>query len=343
MTLLKCKYFVYMFNAVFWVLSVAVVLYWAYQYSLDENLSIVDNKAFYQDPSDRFPVLSLCFSNPFPEANLPETNGHTLNTTNYVKFLRGQYHDDEMLKIDYKKIVMDVSDHVIEVYIKWKNGSYKSYKAENYPHQTFYPTYAGFGFYQERFYQCFGMNVPHEKSIQIFAVLLRNTAFLNTYTPKTYDFLTFLHYPNQILRSVGSMKYKWKERSPNASIDISFRVKDMEIIHRRNKGHAPCNEKWDDHDNKIRENHMRNAGCRPPYLFPNTPFRACSTQQEMKKSQFNLRADEYGTHPPCQSMDKIMFNYEEDDLTGFPWAKPGTTWIGVNLFIDHFKKIEHTR
>ena len=148
MTLLKCENFVLIFNAVCWTISVAVVLYWAYQYSLDEDLSIVDNKAFYQDPSDRFPVLSLCFSNPFPDANLPETNGHTLNTTNYVKFLRGQYHDDEMLKIDYKKIVMDVSDHVIEVYIKWKNGSYKSYEAKNYGKKTFYPTYSGFGFFQ---------------------------------------------------------------------------------------------------------------------------------------------------------------------------------------------------
>ena len=340
MSLFKRNNLVVGFEILLWTISGSVILYLAYKYTLNEDLSVVDIIKFYQGPTDVFPVLSLCFMNPFPKSKLQNND---INATNYVKYLKGQYFDETMHTADYQSIVMDVSEYVEEIYIKWKNGSYKSYTAENYGKKTFYPTYSGFGFFQERFYQCFGMNIPHEKNVQIFSVLLRNEVFLNTYTPKIYEFLTFLHYPNQILRSVGSMKYKWDEKLPNASLDISFRVKDMEVIHRRNKDQVPCNENWDSHDDHIVENHVDDVGCRPPYLLPTNPSKICSTQQEMKKSQFNLRADEYGTNPPCQSMDKIMFTYEEDDISGFPWANPGTTWIGVNLFIDHFKMIEHTR
>ena len=342
MNLFKCDNIVSLFKVICWTICVIVAFYWTYLYNLNEDLSIVDNRKFYQDPSDVFPVLSICFKNPFPEANL-EKMGDEINPTTYVEYLQGNFNDSKFQSIDYQSSVLKVSEYVNEVYIKWKNGSYKSYYTEDYLNKTFYTTYAGFGFFQERFYQCYGMDIPHEKDIQIYSILLRNKVFLSNYTPKNYDFLTFLHYPNQLLRSVGSMKYKWEERTPHASIDISFRIKDIEVIRRRNKRHLPCNEDWNNHDDSILVNHVNEIGCRPPYLFPSKLSKICLTADEMRRARFNLRSDEYGTYPPCLSMDKIMFTYEEHDLSGFGWSKPGHTWIGMNLFIDHFKKIEHTR
>ena len=342
MVQMKHNNIIALFHLICWFASVSVSLYWVYKYNQNEDLSVVNNKKFYQESDDVFPVLSLCFKDPFPEADFLIT-GTTTNVSNYVKFLGGQYFEEEMLRIDFQNITMNVLEYAEEIYIKWKDGSYKSYPAKNHTDKLFEPTYSGFGFFQERFYQCYGIEIPHEKNIQIFSVLLRNEVFLRTKTTKNYEFMTFLHYPNQLLRSVGSMKYKWEAKSPNASIDISFRVKDMEILHRRNKFNMPCNENWENHDKMIIENHLADKGCRPPYLFSAKPFAPCVSVEEIKKSQFSIRADEYDTHPPCQSMDKIIFTYEEDDITGFPWAKPGHTWIGMNLFIDHFKMIEHTR
>ena len=176
MSLFKRNNLVVGFEILLWTISGSVVLYLAYKYNLNEDLSIVDIKKFYQGPTDVFPVLSLCFRNPFPKSKLQSNN---INATNYAKYLKGQYSDETMHRADYQSIIMDVSEYVEEIYIKWKNGSYKSYRAENYGKKTFYPTYSGFGFFQERFYQCFGMNVSHEKSIQIFSVLLRNEMFFN--------------------------------------------------------------------------------------------------------------------------------------------------------------------
>ena len=187
------------------------------------------------------------------------------------------------------------------------------------------------------------MEIPHQRDVQIYSVSLRNDVFLNHYSPKRYEFLTLLHYPNQLLRSIGSMKYKWTEKTENASTDISFRVEDLEVMQRRNKPNNPCNEYWDHHDNHILVKHVNDVGCRAPYQFPTKSIRKCTTREEMNKSPFYLRADDYGSHPPCQSMDKIVFTYEEHDLSEFSWAKKGHTWIGINLFIDHFKKIEQTR
>ena len=345
MNIIKFDIITSAFNVLCWAVSITVSVYWIHQYIQNEDLSIVNNKKFYQKRDDVFPVLSLCFKNPFPETYF-ENMGGKINTTDYVNFLKGQYHNDQLLTIDYRNASMDISEFVEEIYIKWKNGSYKYYSDKSYTKQAFERTYSGYGFfniYEDIFYQCYGMNIPHESNIQVYSVSSQNEVFLRTFTPKEYDFMTLLHYPKQLLTSIRSIIYKWVKRSPEASTYISFRLTDMEVLHRRNKFDFPCSENWENYDQEIHEKHLADKGCRPPYLFSTKPFAPCVSVKEIKKSQFSIRADEYDTHPPCQSMDKIMFTYEEDDITGFPWAKPGHTWIGMNLFIDHFKMIEHTR
>ena len=47
---------------------------WIYGYSLNEDLSKVDNIPFYESKQDVFPVLSLCFKDPFSDEKLKYKN-----------------------------------------------------------------------------------------------------------------------------------------------------------------------------------------------------------------------------------------------------------------------------
>ena len=53
------------FHGVCWIATTSVVSYWIYIFSLNEDLCVVDYKKYYQEKTDHYPVLSLCFENPF--------------------------------------------------------------------------------------------------------------------------------------------------------------------------------------------------------------------------------------------------------------------------------------
>ena len=81
--------FVSVFHVICWTVTLAVISYWLYIFSLNEDLSIVDYKKYYQSKSDVFPVLSLCLRNPFSKKNLRMT-GAGINETSYLHFLEGK-------------------------------------------------------------------------------------------------------------------------------------------------------------------------------------------------------------------------------------------------------------
>jgi hypothetical protein len=303
----KCRnMFVISFHCLCWMATTTVILYWVYLFSLNEDLSNVDNKLFYETKHDVFPVLSLCFKNPFSEGKLKMT-GTGINATSYLKFLNGEYFSSEMKDIDYENITMDISEYLKEIYVLWRNGSrttsMKSPSLFN-KNQSFVSTFSGIWF-QEMFYKCYGMEIPHAKYIQAFNLLLSNKLF-QRHKNEFFHFFTLLHYPNQLLRAMGSIGVGLPHPEPNTSLDMSFFINAAEVIKRRNKSRRPCNEEWKNHDAIVLSSHTNEVGCRAPYQYPSKMIRTCSTQHEMQRARFALRADEYGTSPPCVSMDKII-------------------------------------
>ena len=63
----------------------------------------------------------------------------------------------------------------------------------------------------------------------------------------------------------------------------------------------------------------------------------------MKKARFELRYDEYGNAPPCTSMEKITYSYEEFDLSNTKWSGTGNFWIGIHHQNRNFKNIVQIR
>ena len=51
------------FHVICWTVTIIVVSYWIYVYTLNDDLCTVDYKKYLENDSDEFPVLSICLKN----------------------------------------------------------------------------------------------------------------------------------------------------------------------------------------------------------------------------------------------------------------------------------------
>ena len=336
-SLKKCVLF---FHVICWTATVTVISYWIYIYGLNQDLSVVNYKKYYQSKDDVFPVLSLCLNNPFSEENVGLKSA-AFNKTSYLKFLEGSYFVPEMLDINYENMSIDMSEYVVKYWVEWRNGSSETHSVKNGKRELFTLSYAGFR--RTTFYNCYAMQVPPNKQIQAFAVLLKSNIYPSGIRPVYFGMMTLLHYPNQLLRSMKTVKYVWPKRETNVTYDMKFYITGMEVMKRRSKGGEHCNMDWENDDDSLIVKHTNTVGCRAPYQNPSSNITKCSTKDQMKEVLFKLRADDYGTIPPCKSMEKIDYKYEEADLTGTSYSGTGHFWFSIYLFNPQFKEIVQTR
>lgn len=327
-----------LFHVLCWSATTSVVSYWIYKYSLNDDLCVVDYKKFYEDPTNHYPMLSLCFENPF-SSNKLNLISPEINETTYLQFLRGEYFSPEMLEIDYENVTIDIAEYVKKYFVYWRDGSMEVFKFQK-QYNLFETTFSGF--LLTSFLKCYGLKIPPDGDTQQFGVQLKNEIFPNSIRPTSVAFSVILHYPNQLLRSLGSMHFMWPEIKSNNTYETIFRVNKMEMIERRNKGTRPCHDS-DNHDDMVLVHHTNKVGCTPPYLKPSKMIRRCTTENEMKEARFRLRSDDYDIIPPCRAMEKISYTHLESDLSGTIWEGSGHFWISSSFYDKRFLEIIKTR
>ena len=344
------------FQIICWAAFGSFSIFWIYKYSLNEDLVSVDFKDYYETKEDVLPMLSLCIRNPFSEKKLKNLN---LDKTSYLKFLLGKEFNLTWLDIEYHSVLKNIVDYVDQDGVEFRNGSYLYFHPDYYIGYP-YPDANGYNVSlgrvyslaitkQHRFYNCYGLSVPNDKNIQVFYFRVKNSLLPSRIRLVRYSLMTILHYPNQMLYSINTLKYGWPQyRGPEASYIMRFKISGVEVIRRRQKMYHPCNENWENFDRQILNNHIRNSGCRPVYIdssLDTTDYPLCSTKEMMKEATFRLRTDGYGVSPPCLSMEQISYEYEESTYNPntTSWAREGTFWIGIYYFNRHFKNIYQTR
>ena len=298
----------WMFGFVCWSSAISITFYWVYLFSLNEDLITLEYPQYYHDESSAYPILSLCFKNPFNISKLEEMKPG-IHAEFYLEFLEGKRFSSELWKNDYKNIAFDVSQYVLEYWIEWRNGSTKTYPPTSDVISIFSTTFSGF--WRDGFYNCYGVPVMNDVELQRFSVNLKNDVFPSEIRPERYDFFTILHYPNQLLRSTNNIRYLWHKRKTNDSYVMRFVVEGTEIVKRRQNGKRHCNKEWKTHDMVVQKKHSQKIGCRAPYQTQDNELRPCSTAQEMKQARFSLRYDEYEHAPPCKAMEKLCIHTEK--------------------------------
>ena len=61
----KWKMFAYIFHVFCLFITVGLVGFWSYKFYLNEDLSIIEYKEFDDEAGDPYPLMTLCFRNPF--------------------------------------------------------------------------------------------------------------------------------------------------------------------------------------------------------------------------------------------------------------------------------------
>ena len=96
------------FHVICWTITIILLSYWIYEYSLNNDLCLVDYKKYYETESDEFPVLSICLKNHISEEKLRLQNPD-IDIESYIKFLGGNEFKKELTKIDYGNVTIDMS------------------------------------------------------------------------------------------------------------------------------------------------------------------------------------------------------------------------------------------
>ena len=313
-----------------------------YMFSLNEDTSLVEYKRYYEEKPDVFPSLSLCFSNPFSLTKLEQAG---LNGKSYFKFLNGEDMSPKLEAINYKSITMNITGSVIRYWTAFHNGSSQYQDDVNGIKGLFVNSFSGFLDLDgtERFYGCYRLQIPDDKNIWWLSVDLKNRVFPVSRRPMHYDFFTLIHHPNQLLTSLASLRYSWAEHRTNSSYSMRFKVDKVDYIHRRNKISKPCHDDWKNYDDVVLGEHTRKIGCRAPYQGISKGVRLCSTKAEMKQSRFFLRSDLNGMLQPCKTLQKLMYEYTEADLSTTNYVTNDSFWIGLRLQDPYFMEITQTR
>ena len=96
----------------------AMSLWCVLEYAKNNDITEVSYQMF--DPNltntdeSQYPSLSLCFMDSYKETSLQTYSIRGgINSTMYSEFLKGNYWDAEMLKVDYDLVTFDIKDYII--------------------------------------------------------------------------------------------------------------------------------------------------------------------------------------------------------------------------------------
>ena len=324
------------FHLICWTITIVIVSYWIYTYTLDDDLCLVDYKKYLEIDSDEFPVLSICLKDQISKEKL-ELQNPKIDIETYVNFLCGNIYHKELAQINYENVTKDVSKYVTASRVMWRNGT----KDKSTQRQVLRASYA---FVHQRggLYQCYELQTPKVKDFKIMIFTIKSDAFPPRNRPQNYEMQTYLHYPNHLFTSNKNIKYTWPMRNSTDGYLSRYIVKSVEMIKRRNKRRRPCME-WDNYDDSILTNHIKNVGCRAPYQKPVDGYGVCSTKDSMKNASLLHIKNDHVLHPPCKSMSKILYDFEESDMTRTEFYGQDHLEIGLYFFDDSFREIVQTR
>ena len=326
------KIVITIFNLWCVVITAGLAGFWIYKFALNEDLSAVYYKEYYDYKDDTYPSMSMCFRNPFRSFKID--HGEQFNHSNLENYLSGKG-SMEMANIVYEDITLQLDDYLINYWIRWRNGSESLYLPSTYEWHPVSVSYSGF--WREMFFKCFDLESP-SKYVEIISLKIDNMVFPHGSRPNFQGFFIMFHYPNQILRPSLFSKYIWgtQKFQNDSGYGMRFSVENVEIYKRR----RDCVKNWLGYDTEVMEFYMHNAGCRPPYYTEKHNLPLCNTSKQMQEIGSSLSLGmHYDVPPPCKAMENINFKYEELDYSGTKWESYGHFWCELIMPNILFKVI----
>lgn len=334
----------YIFKLLCVFTAFGLVAYCCYKYYLDEDISSVEYDSYYGTDDDVFPVMSICF---YPKYLGLDQIGITID--NYISYIRGLDFDEHdgytpLTEVDYESVTVNISDFVLGYNARWKNGtaifitaygmSYYSNVGWKLPyyHYSHVNEYAGYSI----LLKCFGIEIT-DKNLTYLGVTFKKGILQLDQALKFMGQMVLFHYPNQALRSSNNFK-PLTLLNEKSNFSLTFHLKTIEVVERRNKNNHKCIEDWKNYDNIIFEEHIKSIGCKAPYQKTKAAFPNCADKKKMKAVQLFSGSSNIKVYPPpCREIESIHYDYgeaEKIDISEYEYFS-----IEMNILNKRFKKI----
>ena len=331
--------------------TISLCIYWCYQFSLNEGSSEINYKKISPELDDAvLPSLSLCLENPFLNYRLAEFG---TNNISYLSFLNGTSFDKKMLRIDFNSVTTNITDHIKEFRIYFKNGTDKKYNKE-----AFWISNNFNGFMFGQFYKCFSLQIPKTQNLTIFRVRLSNTIFNTTDLDgirPTKWFTTWIHLSQHFLVPSNYDKWVWDEKGKQSFYNTRFIVRSYEFYRKRSTSQNNCCENWQNFDAWVLRRFEKQVGCRSPYQTSNKIHRMCDSQDQIRRFfDYQAMIADGIYQMPCNTMENIIVDFLEtidgeseavesqdkllNDNKGF-----GYFWIGIGFYASSYKEVINKR
>ena len=300
--------------------------------------TIVKYKRFHDKKSDLYPSVGICFSNTLIEDEL-KRYGDDVNMTAYVKFLSGDYWDQNFLKIDYDRVTQNLDQYILA-------SRYKNYLLEEYVPKMSEYNIGGM--------KCLVFNIPFIQGQQITEVeiALRPEIFNGGRRidspgndPSIENQLwVVLHYPNHLSWQFDLVKRRWPTRKSNAPKNhvMAFDVLSVDVVEKISTRVSPCKEGNRDYDTEERHSLKNRLGCKPPYWNSSSSSPLCTSKDELQMASKNFSATllGYDKHAikPCRRFENIVHTYEDIE-TPVGWDNSSLIMI-FDYSTPHYKELK---
>ena len=115
------------------------------------------------------------------------------------------------------------------------------------------------------------------------------------------------NFPQQLFQDYTPGQY-WNKLNMTGYAEW-FKITTVELLKRRNKPSQPCFHQWKEHDDWILKQHVKDVGCRAPYMNLHENFKTCDTQEKMKESIMDWQYASNTYPAPCETASNIGYTF----------------------------------
>lgn len=289
--------------------AISMTIYCSYEYSKNEDLSVVSYKKFNEDEEGVYPQVVLCLYNHFSlESEEAKEIGYNITPGSFGRFYKGEEWNDAFLKIDINKIVRKFQSNVVDtcLFSEYPENENDSRECEGKGIlSTHLDPFGG---------KCLQFHYKHPKRILEATMWLKTSIFPNDTGPNNMKFypVTFM-LPNRRFYINDFNELNWPiQENPADPYAIQYTLSNIEVIRNRGKSGSNCYD-GKNYDAFRMKEILSTVGCKPFYYFtlPGDMYQNCTTQSQFKKlSELVMTASLRHSVPPCTKIQRMQINVE---------------------------------
>ena len=316
--------------------TVGMIVYWIAKYLKDEDISVVEYKLVENMDSAIQPEFTICFENPLIEEKLNDINSN-ISSEGYLQYLNGDMPGDVTYEsIDYDNVTIQLFQYLEYVEVTGDFSGGQKYKnCTNIYKCPFVIIKNNLNAFAESsiFNKCFGVKLADSYQSKVFGIFMVFSRELRHILEKVGNVYMGFNFPEQLLQDYMGGQY-WNKLNTTGYAEW-FKVTTVELLKRRNKPSQPCLTDWKELDNWILRQHIRDVGCRAPYMNVYKNLQICKTKSKMKESVFDWEYASNKYPPPCETASNIGYTFSSV-ATQDKYVDPSS----LSIFLTYTNKIK---